>query len=98
MSVTKFSSLCKCLASTKFGITVAMCVPVRVEIRSSTPTTASTDTIRLCGESLTTGQGPPLRRSKRVAAGGEEEDGSGQVLEEGRHPLPSQMEIYRVGF
>ena len=44
-SVTKLSSLCKCLASTKFGSTVAMCLPARVVARSSTPTTASTYTI-----------------------------------------------------
>ena len=30
--------------------------------------------------------------------GGEEEDCSGQLQEEGRHPLASQMEIYLVGF
>ena len=29
---------------------------------------------------------------------GEEEDCSGQLQEEGRHTLPSQMEIYCVGF
>ena len=56
MSVTKLSSLCKCLASTKFGSTVAMCLPARVVARSSTPTTASTDTISLCVASLTTGR------------------------------------------
>ena len=42
MSVTKLSSLCKCLASTKFGSTVTMCLPARVVARSST---ASTDTL-----------------------------------------------------
>ena len=34
MSVTKLSSLCKCLASTKFGSTVEMCLPARVVARS----------------------------------------------------------------
>ena len=56
MSVTKLSSLSKCLASTKFGSTVAMCLPARVVARSSTPTTASTDTIDLCLASLTAGR------------------------------------------
>ena len=56
INVTKLSSLCKCLASTKFGSTVAMCLPARVVARSSTPTTASTDTISLCVASLTTGR------------------------------------------
>ena len=37
-------------------------------------------------------------QSERVRGEGEEEDGSGQLQEEGRHPLPSQMEIYCVGF
>ena len=41
MSVTKLSSLCNYLASTKFHSTVAMCLPARVVARSSTPTTAS---------------------------------------------------------
>ena len=56
MSVKKLSSLCKCLASTKFGSTLAMCLPARVVARSSTPTTASTDTISLCVASLTKGR------------------------------------------
>jgi hypothetical protein len=56
MSVAKLSSLCKCLASTEFGSTVAMCLPARVVARSSTPTTASTDTISWCVASLTTGR------------------------------------------
>ena len=34
MSVIKLSSHCKCLASTKFGSTVAMCLPARVVARS----------------------------------------------------------------
>ena len=38
LSVTKLSSLCKCLASTKFGRTVAMCLSERVVARSSRPT------------------------------------------------------------
>ena len=46
--------LCKCLASTKFGSSVAMCLPARVVAR--TPTTATTDTISLCVASLTTGR------------------------------------------
>ena len=54
MSVTKLLSLCKFLASTKFGCTVAMCLPALVVARSSTPTTASTDTISLYVASLTT--------------------------------------------
>ena len=41
LSVTKLSSLCKCLASTKFGSQVAMCLPARVVARSPTLTTAS---------------------------------------------------------
>ena len=56
MSVTKLSSLSKCLASTKFGSTVASCLPARVVARSSTPTTVSTNTIGLCVASLTTGR------------------------------------------
>ena len=55
MSVTKLSSLCKCLASTRFGRTVAMCLPARVVARSLTPT-SSTDTITLCVASLTAGR------------------------------------------
>ena len=50
MSMTKLSSLCKYLARTKFGSTVAMCLPARVVSRSST------DTISLCLASLTTGR------------------------------------------
>ena len=60
MSVTKLSSLCKCLASTKFGSTKAMCLSATVVARSSIPTTASTDTISLCVVSLTTGKFLPL--------------------------------------
>ena len=56
MSVTKLSSLCNCLGSTKFGSTVAMCLPAKVVARSSTQTTASTDTISLCVASLTAGR------------------------------------------
>ena len=52
MSVTKLSSLCNYLASTKFGITLAMCLPARVVI----PTTASTETISLCVASLAAGR------------------------------------------
>ena len=37
MLVTKLSSLCNYLASTKFGSTVAMCLPARVVARSLTP-------------------------------------------------------------
>ena len=37
-------------------------------------------------------------QSECVGGGGEEEDGPGQLQEEGRHPVPSQMEIYCVGF
>ena len=54
MFVTKLSSLCKCLASKKFGSTVVMSLPARVVARSSTPSTASTDSISLCVTSLTT--------------------------------------------
>ena len=32
-------------------------------------------------------------QSERVVGGREEENGSDQLQEEGRHPLPSQMEI-----
>ena len=43
MSVTKLSSLCKCLARTKFSSTVASgTVPARVVSRSSAPATTST--------------------------------------------------------
>ena len=56
MSVTKLSSLCKFLASTKFGSPVAMCLSARVVARVSTPTTASTDSISLCVASHTTGR------------------------------------------
>ena len=56
MSVTKLSSLCKCLASTKFGSRVTMCLPARVVAKSATATTASKDTINLCVTSLTTGK------------------------------------------
>ena len=106
MSVTKLPSHCKCLASTKFGSTVAMCLPARVVARSSTPTTASTDTISLYVASLTTGRvlatSPSGARgdhpkSERVRGGGEEKVGPGQFQEEGRHLLPSQMKIYYVG-
>ena len=45
---------CQCLASTIFGSTVAMCLSARVVERSSTPRTASTETISLCLASLTT--------------------------------------------
>ena len=38
MSVTKLSSLCKCLAITKFDSTVAMYLPAKAVARSSTPT------------------------------------------------------------
>ena len=37
-------------------------------------------------------------QSEHVGGGGEEEDGSGQLQEEDRLPLLSQMEIYYVGF
>ena len=40
----------------------------------------------------------PSPTPERVCGGGEEEDGSGQLLEEGRHPLTSQMEMNCVGF
>jgi hypothetical protein len=56
MFVTKLLSLCKCLARTKVSSTVAVCLPARVVAKSSTPTTASTDTISLCMTSLTTGR------------------------------------------
>ena len=36
-------------------------------------------------------------QSECVRGGGEEEDGSGQLKEEGRQPLHSQMEIFCVG-
>ena len=111
MSVTKLSSLCKCLASKKFGSTVAMCLPARVATRSSTQKTASTYTISLCVTRFTTGRvvaTSPFGASTTIdeiilnlnvwGGGGEEEDCSGQLQEEGRHPLASQMEIYCVGF
>ena len=102
MSVTKLSSLYKCLASTKFGSAVAMCLPAGVVARCSTPTTASTGTISLCVARLTTGRvfaTSPCRARTSIeeiilnlnvwGLGGEVEDGSGQLEEEGRHPLPS---------
>ena len=49
MSVRRLSSLCNCLASAKFGRTVAMCLPARVVARNLTSTTASIDTISLRG-------------------------------------------------
>ena len=64
ISLTKLSSLCKCLASTKFGSTVKMCLPARVVARSSTLTTSSTDTIGLCVASLTTGRVFPTSSSE----------------------------------
>ena len=39
-----------------------------------------------------------LPKSEHVGGGGEEEAVSGQLQEEGRHPFPSQMEIFWVGF
>ena len=56
MSVTKLSSLCKCLSSKTFGSTVAIFLPAKVVAISSTPKTASTDTIGLCVASLNTGR------------------------------------------
>ena len=56
MSVTKLSKLCKCLASTKFGSRVAVCLPEKVVAKMSTLTTASTDTISLHVTSLTAGR------------------------------------------
>ena len=44
MSVTRISSLCQRITSTRFGSTLAMCVSARVVARSSTPTVAYTDT------------------------------------------------------
>ena len=101
----KAVKFCKCLASTKYCSTMAMCLPAMVLARSSTPPTASTDTISLCMASLTTGRvfatspcGGDHPQSEHVVGGGEEEDGSGQLQEEGRHPSPSQMKIDCVGF
>ena len=107
MSVTKLSSLCNCLSSTKFGSTVAMCLPARVVARSLTPTTASTETKSLCVASLTTGRvfvtSPCGARTTieeiivKLNVWGEE-DVSGQLQEQGRHPLPSQIKIYVCWF
>ena len=44
MSVTRISSLCQRITSTRFGSTLAMCVSARLVARSSKPTVASTDT------------------------------------------------------
>ena len=97
MSVTRLSSLCKRLTSTQFGSTVAMCLSARVVGRSSRPTTASTDTRSFLVECLTTGR--VFATSLCRARGGEEEkDCSVQLQEEGRHPLPSQLEIYYLVF
>ena len=52
MSVTRLSSLCHCLTSTKFGSTGAMQLIARVVARSSTPTTGSTNTRGLCVATL----------------------------------------------
>ena len=87
MSVTMFSSLCKCLASTMFGSTVAMCLSARVVARRSTPTAALRDTISLCLASLTVqeellpllhvGQRPLLRRSSSIWSCGGRRRGRG---------------------
>ena len=107
MSGTKLSSLCKCLASTKFGSMVAMWLPARVVARSLTQTTASTKTMSLCVESLTAGRvfATSLCGARttieeiifKLNVWGEEAV-FGQLQEEGRYPLPSQMKIYCVVF
>ena len=48
----------------------------------------------MCGKDHHGGDHP---QSECVRGGGEEEGVSGQLQEEGRHPLPFQMEIYCVG-
>ena len=81
MSVTKLSSLCKCLSSRKFGNTVAICLPAKVVAISSTPKNSINRHNRLvCGKPqhrksfCHVGQGPPLRRSSSIwMCGGEEE-------------------------
>ena len=62
-----------------------MYLSARVVARSSRPTTASTDTSFLVA-SLITG------------SAFEKKDGFVQLKEEGRHPLPSQSEIYYLLF
>ena len=44
ISVTRLSVLCQHITSKTFGRILAMCLSARVVARSSTPTTASTDT------------------------------------------------------
>ena len=92
MSVTRLSSPCKCLKSTQFCITVAMCLFTRVVARSSRPTTAPTDT-----RSFFFGSKPHHKKSfYNLAMWGkgerEEKASSTQLKEESRHPLPSQLE------
>ena len=79
MSLTKHSSLCKCLASTEFGSTVAVCLPARFVTKSSTPTAASIDTISFFVASLTIGR---VFATSTCGGGGKEEDGSGQLQED----------------
>ena len=52
--------------------------------------------------SVSTEHGGSLLRDppqyEHLGGGGEEEDGSDKLQEEGRHHLPSQIKIYGVGF
>ena len=43
---------------------------------------------------LLVGQGQQLRRFRMWWEGGKKEDGSGQLQEEGRHPLPTSLKIH----
>ena len=99
--MTKLSSLCKCLISTKFGSTVALCLPARVVARSSTPNNSiNRHTKFVCdkphhrksfchfsmwGKDNHWGHHP---QSDHVGGGGEEEYGSSQFQEEGTIHYP----------
>ena len=54
--VKSLTSLCQHLSSIHFGSTVAMSLFAWVVVRSSRPTTSSTDTRGLCVASITTGR------------------------------------------
>ena len=97
MYVTRLSSLCERVTSTIFFSTVALCLFARVAAIGSRPTRASTDTRSFLG----------FKHHHRKSfcsfsmwgnGGGEEMDGSVQLQEEGRHPLPSQLKIYYLVF
>ena len=94
MTVTRLSSLCKHLTSTQYVSTVAMCLSARVVARSSRPTSASTDTRIFLVASLTG------RAFATYPCGARGKEGKVWfwVQEEGRHPLPSPLDIYYLVF